>query len=498
MPLRNEDVVIEKLNESFLRIDVKEKGIRDEIYEKFTFLVPDFKFKRRKRPGWDGRIHLFKKQTNTLYLGLFDRLCSFLKENGYTWKTINTIREPDVVDLELLKSIPCTKTIRDYQFKLVKFALKHKKALLLSSTGSGKSLVIYYILSYLLAKRQKISSKRKLLVVVPTTSLVHQMAQDFKEYSNGKFSCHLIHEGLPLNNEQESVYVSTWQSIYKQPQEWFDQFELILGDEAHGWEAASLVSLMEKTTNTQYKIGTTGTIKDAKIHFYVLEGLFGGIMYQPVTTSNLIEKKVLSDLEIEVFLLSHANVVTHTELKRISKNYEEEKKYLYWCSARNAFISEFLNSLEGNTLVLFSNLDHGKILHDETIKIIRGDRPIFLVDGSTAVENRERVREYVDSHPQENSIIFGSTVFVTGINIVNLHNIVLPSPSKSKIRVLQSIGRGLRKTEDGRMTKVYDFIDDIDPKNIIYTKKYTLQHGIQRVELYQREKFKYEVKNITL
>jgi superfamily II DNA or RNA helicase len=121
-------------------------------------------------------------------------------------------------------------------------------------------------------------------------------------------------------------------------------------------------------------------------------------------------------------------------------------------------------------------------------------RKIFFVSGSTDVDTREQIRSITEN--EKNAIIVASLgTFSTGINIRNLHNIIFASPSKSQIRVLQSIGRGLRKSEDGRDTILFDIADDLHWKK---NKNYTLNHAAERIKIYTKEKFNYKIYEVNI
>jgi superfamily II DNA or RNA helicase len=184
------------------------------------------------------------------------------------------------------------------------------------------------------------------------------------------------------------------------------------------------------------------------------------------------------------------------ECKAFGKNtYVEEMDYIVRHAKRNNFIRNLAIDQDGNTLVLFQYVEkHGKVLHDLIRKAAHEKRKIFFVSGATGVDARENIREVTES--QKNAIIVASYgVFSTGINIRNIHNIIFASPSKSQIRVLQSVGRGLRKSDDGSDTFLFDITDDLHHKK---RKNYTLTHGAERVKIYSKEKFKYQIYEVKL
>ena len=323
------------------------------------------------------------------------------------------------------------------------------------------------------------------------------MYSDFADYSayddgfDTESNCHRIYAGRPKFAENERVVISTWQSIYKLPGTWFEQFGAVFGDEAHNFKAKSLTSILTKLRDAEYRFGTTGTLDGTQTHKLVLEGLFGPAYYV-TTTKDLMDKGSLADLTINVLLLKYSDELC----KRINKiKYQEELDFIVTHHPRNLFISNLALDQEGNTLVLFQYVEkHGKPLYDMINDRAHRRRKIFFVSGSTDVDTREQIRSITEN--EKNAIIVASLgTFSTGINIRNLHNIIFASPSKSQIRVLQSIGRGLRKSEDGRDTILFDIADDLHWKK---NKNYTLNHAAERIKIYTREKFNYKIYEVNI
>ena len=323
---------------------------------------------------------------------------------------------------------------RDYQVEGVYDALRHNRRLLISPTASGKSLMIYSLVRYYVEKKQNI------LIVVPTTSLVEQMYKDFADYGWDVGSyCHKIYAGKERETDSQ-VIITTWQSIYKLDKRYFSQFGTVFVDECHLAKAKSLTGIMTKLHDCKYRIGTTGTLDGSEIHQLVLEGLFAECQ-QVTTTSELVKKKHLSPLHIKCLVLEH--IKTH----RRERTYQEEMEFLSTHRARNLFISKLVSTLEGNTLVLAQYIE--KQLVPLSFKIVEKceGRSIHLIHGATPTEDREKARELVEK--ENDAIIVASYgVFSMGINIKRLHNIIFGSPYKSQVKVLQSIGRGLRLADD--------------------------------------------------
>jgi superfamily II DNA or RNA helicase len=320
------------------------------------------------------------------------------------------------------------------------------------------------------------------------------MYSDFQDYSclNGwKTSehCHRIYGGHEKSNEYDIV-ISTWQSIYKLPKQFFADFKAIYGDEAHLFKAKSLTSILNKCTTTPYRVGTTGTLDGTHTHKLVLEGLFGPV-YKVTTTKKLINDKTLADLEIFNIILEYSDEIKKAQK---GKSYQDEMDFLVQHEARNKFIRNLAITQTSNTLVLFQYVEkHGKVLKD-MIEEKAVNRKVFFVYGGTDTEQREDIRRITET--ETDAIIVASYgTFSTGINIKNLHNIIFASPSKSRVRNLQSIGRGLRTSESKTSCKLYDIADDLTWKS---KKNYTLLHMIERIKIYNDEHFNYKLVKVSL
>jgi superfamily II DNA or RNA helicase len=267
------------------------------------------------------------------------------------------------------------------------------------------------------------------------------------------------------------------------PKQWFSQFGMVIGDEAHLFKAKSLSSIMEKLVDCKYRFGFTGTLDGTQTHKLVLEGLFGSVR-KVTSTAELIEQKHLSSFNIKCVVLKYPDAICQA-LKNAT--YQDEMDFLVRNENRNRFIKNLSLSLNGNTLLLFQYVDkHGQILYD----MIKDNQvPTFFVHGGVEGTEREEIRKIVDA--ENKSIIIASYgTFSTGINIRNLHNIIFASPSKSKIRNLQSIGRGLRKSETKDQATLYDIADDLSWKS---RKNHTIGHFVERCKIYDEEKFEYKI-----
>jgi len=494
--LQASDLILTKKDEVYAKVQC-ERHIAMELSEYFTFFVPGYQFVPAYRNRiWDGKIRLFSLQTNQIYLGLIPYLKEFCKERSYKYEYEELEDEFSIYQAQKFASsvnlhsqnIPIE--VREHQLDAFIHGMQSRRALLLSPTASGKSLIIYLFFRQFLDYQGL-----KGLIIVPTTSLVEQLYSDFIDYSshNGfevSKNVHRIYQGKDKNSETAKLYISTWQSLYKMPKEYFEQFDYMIGDEAHLFKAQSLVSIMTAAINTKYRIGLTGTLDGTKTHKLVLEGLFGPVK-KVITTKELIEKKQLSDFNIKCLVLKHPD--DKCEEAR-DWTYAEEIDYLINCHDRNRFIRNLAISMKKNTLVLYQMVEkHGKILFD-MINQKAGNRKVFFVHGGVDTEDREMIRSIMEK--ENDAIIVASFgTFSTGINIRNLHNIVFASPSKSRVRNLQSIGRGLRQNSGKEIATLYDIADDLRYKKRM---NFTLQHFVERVKIYNDEKFSFKIYNIGL
>lgn len=480
-------IKIKQVDSVYIEIEC-DKGIAKELSSFFTFRVPNSEYNpafRKKR--WDGKIRLFNILTHKIYAGLLTYVLSFASDRGYKVEYEESLSK-NTTQIEPPTVYSGGKVIQphDYQIQAINHALQNRRALLISPTGSGKSLIIYMIMLELLQKVDK-----KILIVVPTTGLVTQLKSDFEDYANTKTisnHIHLVYGGQQKHTDSR-VIISTWQSLYDQPEDYFAQFDAIIGDESHLFKAKSLTKIMTKLKKCEYRIGTTGTLDGTQVHKLVLEGLFGPV-FQVTSTKELIDKEVLANLNIECLLLSYPDF-EKKEIKRAK--YQEEIEWLVLNSKRNTFIANLANRIPGNILVLFNFVEkHGIPLYQQISKLNK--KQAYLICGKTDIEEREEIRKIVDK--SDNSVLVASYgTCSTGINIKNIHAIIFASPSKSVIRVLQSIGRGLRKSDTKNKVTLFDIGDDLSWGKY---RNHALRHMDERTIIYTNEEFTFKKTKINL
>ena len=492
------NITIEKLDEVYVRV-FSEPSIEQEICDFFTYEYPGAKFTPKfKARLWDGKVRLYDQIRKTLYLGLAPYVEEFAKRNGYNVSYTTNLNISAGITHELVQEFAEWLTpmgrgkpieIRDYQVEAVKTALDKERTLLLSPTASGKSFIIYTTL------RWHLQHNRKCIIIVPTTSLVEQLYADFEDYSSANgwktgVYCQKLYSGFTKDFTKD-VLITTWQSVYLQPKSWFKNFEVIFGDEAHQFKAKSLTTVMEKLDTVRYRVGTTGTLDNKKIHRLVLEGIFGPV-HRVTTTKQLMDSDRLAKLKIMCVVLKYDEAT-----RKANKNmqYQEEMDFIVQHPHRNRFIRNLAINSSGNTLVLFQYVEkHGKFLHEMIKEKAHDGRKIFFVYGGTETSDREAIRHIAEG--ENDAIIIASYgTFSTGINIPSIENVIFASPSKSKIRNLQSIGRGLRLNNGKTHCNLYDLADDLHWKS---WKNHTLNHAAERYKVYAEEQFEIKLVEVDL
>ena len=482
-----DEVMIEAVDNVYVRVHA-DPGVKMELSDHFTFKVPGAEFHPSVRNKiWDGRIRLLNAMTGRIYRGLVPYILKFCNSREYEVTVDEGIipnnQVQDTAGFDLAKEFETAFVPREYQNDAVVHALKHERALLLSPTASGKSFIIYLLTRFYIE-----TLELKVLIVVPTTSLVEQMASDFIEYNGGQeLDIHKIRGGIDKNIEAD-ITISTWQSIYKLRKDWFAKFGVVIGDEAHLFKAKSVSSVLEKMPECQYRYGFTGTLDGTQTHRLVLEGLFGSV-FEVTRTKDLIDDNTLAEFDIKALVLQYPD-----EIRKLNKNmsYQEEIDWIVRSEARNKYIRNLAHGLKGNTLILFQFVEkHGKVLEP---LLEKEGKVVHFIHGGISAEERENVRSVAES--SDNNIILASYgTFSTGVNIKRLDNIIFASPSKSKIRNLQSIGRVLRKGNGSDKATLYDIVDDLQWKN---KKNFAVKHFMERVDIYNDEEFEFSIYNVDI
>lgn len=480
------DIHLKFLNHTFCQV-VADRGLLLELADAMTWKAENYRFHPKYRARiWDGNISLVNRITGVCYIGLSQRIKKFCEQRNYSFSfddelMHDNISAKQVEDFIQSLHLPKWVEIRDYQIDAVIKCLRSRRRTLVSPTGSGKSLMIYFITQWY---------KKKTLIIVPTIGLVTQMKSDFESYGY-KGSVHVSTDGLSKNfNIPEDIVITTWQSLdngkSKVNKKWFDQFEVVIGDECHGAKAKTLIKIISAMENTPYRFGTTGTLDNIELNKATIEGLFGA-QYKTTTTRALIDQGHISDIKIKCIHLRYPEEICR-QLR--GKTYQEEIDFLTTYAPRNEFIKNLALSLKGNKLVFFKLLDHGNDLYDR----LKDNPDVFYIAGDVGVIEREEIRKAIEEK-QDAILVASLGTTSTGVSIKKLHHMIAASPSKSKIKVLQSIGRMLRQHESKEHAVLYDIVDDLSIKS---HKNYTLKHFEERLKIYDSEKFDHKIYNVRI
>jgi superfamily II DNA or RNA helicase len=486
------DVIIRSYNESFIHV-AGEPSVRYDLHERFKFHVEGSQFSPKVKYGvWDGFIRLYNIQNQLLPKGLMVDLLQYCKSEGYSIDFDKSLI-PRKVDKETYDEWLDTLSIKSkgndikphwYQYDSVHHAINKERALLKLPTSAGKSLIIALLTKW------EIANNGRVLILVPTDVLRYQMNDDLIDYT--LFTQDEIQVLDPKNKKQKScrVVITTWQTAVKQSKEWLEDFTMLLNDEVHLATGKSLQTINEKMVNASYKIGLTGTLKDAKCHIMQLTGLFGDV-FAPISTRQMIDEGAASQIGVQGFVLEFQD----EERKAVKEmNYQGEIDFIINHDRRNKFIAKLgTHFKDENTIILFNRVEHGKILYRMVEEQLAGTgRKVYLIFGGTAKDHRQEAKKNLET--EVGSVVIASYgVFATGVSINNLHNAIFAHPTKSKIISLQSLGRLLRKHKSKAKAKMFDLVDDLCWKK---AQNYAYKHGIERLKFYAAEEHELSVKKV--
>lgn len=484
------DITLSKIDELNVQLNC-ETHVIYELMPAFTFKPDGYKFMPAYRAGrWNGDICLIDKKKRSIPQGLVPDLLRWAKNNYYSVAVADNLTLHDMPGLEQhLNSASewCTLTPYDYQIEAARNAMQLNKSLIISPTGSGKSLITHIVVSYIIRHTED-----RILITVPTVQLVEQLASDLSGYHKD-MEQHIYKISAGVNKDtKKRIVISTWQSVHTMPKPWLEQFDAYICDEAHMADGKSISNIIKNLSKTsKIRIGLTGTLDGTKCHEMQLRGLFGPVI-KTRTTKELMDDKTLANLKIRVIINEYKNKPPKLP------TYKHEVDYLIGSNGRLNMVVDTALAQKGNTLVLFNYVDaHGKPLYENAIRRAKQyGKEVFYISGETSVDAREEIRRKISE--QNNIVLFASYgTFSTGINAPNIHYLILAHPTKSQIRTLQSIGRALRKMSGKTQATLIDIADNLRPD--MKTLNYTMKHLVERLKIYDQEKFKYTIeKNLIL
>lgn len=486
------DVIINPINETHISV-FGEPGIEMEISSNYTFSIPNAHFvrnsKKKSYKNWDGKIRIYNRKTKLFPKGLLDELIYFLDSLGYSYQN-NIPEEPFLENPEKLlndfienNNLPFP--YHDYQKKSIEIALRERRGIHICGTGGGKSYIIYTIARII---------PGRVLIIVPTVSLVHQLTSDFQKYSeNNDFDTNIDVHTVFAGQEKfkgTKLTISTWQSLQNQDEDYFKNFDTLMVDECHTATGKELTSMIEKSYLIKNRYGFSGTLQKWKCNKLQLYGLLGKINIIK-TAKELIDDGYLAPLEIKCIVLKYSEEVRKKRIKE-AWNYETELEYISGRMKRIDLIAKLATRNTKKCLITFRRIKlQGDVLYKRIMEL-NPNKPVYYITGKMEGTDREEIRKKVEE--DSNCIIIATeSIFSTGINIKSLDVLIFASPSKSFIRIIQSIGRILRKSDTTEVAEVYDIVDDISWKS---NRNYALESYIERSEIYMKEKHKFQIKEI--
>jgi len=504
-------ISVEKENEVFVRIRTEDVSQDFNLKDYLSCFIPNHRFHPKvKAKIWDGKISQFDLATSRLPIGLLPDFHKFCKEFHYQYEfkfnkneLFNKITTEKVKEFseKLLEGVTNEDkepiALRDYQLEAVTKAIQNKRGVILNPTGSGKSLTIYVLLRILLAQ----NIDRKMILVVPSINLVSQMYSDFQEYGWGNLDeyCTRMCTGFTPDFDK-NILITTWQSISKKSPKFFTDYEVLLIDETHNAKAMEINKIAKQCVNAEYRIGTTGTLPEEQSELYTIFGYLGRVI-STVSYGKLQDMGVLSRIRIVNLLMKYPKAMVDKNKLNGGRPYNEEVKTIEEYEGRNkAFDYIFKNVKDKeNILILTQHIEHKKSIIEYLEETLDEKYMIADIDGKTDAGEREQIRKRMNT--AENFVLVASYgTLSTGVNIKKIHHVVFASSYKAKIKVLQSIGRGLRVHKSKDLLVLWDMVDDLTwvKRTGRLGMNHIYKHWLERLKFYTKYKFKFIEKIINI
>jgi len=481
-----------KIDESYFYIETDDGDLLYELDSAFSVHKDGYEFSPAyKAHRWDGKIHFFKALSHKFPIGLADELIKYCKRRNHSISFVGWERDPESwLSREQFESD--VKQImtgakyqpRDYQLDAAYAALVKKRGILECCTSSGKSLMIYLVMRTLMMEK----GLKRMLLIVPSIMLVTQMYKDFEDYGWSDLDkwCELQDKDH-VPTFEKTILITTWQSLMKQDVSFFMQQDAVVIDEAHQSKAEVLSGILKYCANATFKIGTTGTLPPSACDAYGVKSVLGNTLYK-ITSDELIQRGYLTKIVVANLFLQYPMDFI---LENQDRTYPEEVRLVEEYEPRMTILTKILKStpVNHNMLLLCNHVDHV----DQTIEYLREhqpDRKIVKITGSVKAAEREFIR--VNAEESDGMVIVATYgTMSTGVNIKKIHEIVLFANSKSKIKVLQSLGRGLRKHPEKAKVIIYDVVDDMrwKSKRGKVHSNYLYDHWLERSKYYIEQKF---------
>lgn len=548
-------MVIEEINYSYTVFKTDDIDIKYYIMDLLSVFIPGYKFMPKVKAGLsDGKRKFYKITTNGNLLvpsGLVSMLIAKLDKRQYEYQ-YNPLPKKFSTEIsyekakEYISNLNLPFEPHDYQLEAFVNSLKYQKLVSVMATGSGKSLTIALLLEYF---RQL---DIKTVLVVPNINLLEQFKSDIEDYNLVHLDneVHLIGGDYKIKHFDNKITICTWQSLANSMNVYEDVDALII-DECHSVKGDVLNEIIKNSSETSIKLGFSGTLPEFMVDKMTLLGTIGRHK-EFITAKELINRGLGTPIVVNAVFLNYNNEDIKKEVKKMK--YSQEIKYLEELEVRNKFIVKTTKKVSkkyGNTLLLFSHTKHGETLWEmitgtKITRKLKNDYKaqsklgVFFINGEVKGKTREEIRNLLEKpvlnikfddeniRLYEDERVFDTDILAkelkigdvinnkkvteisrvnqiicanyqvlgTGVNIKNLHCMVMASTSKSEIRVRQTLGRGIRTHENKEIFRVFDIVDDLT----YYTRNgnpypnYMLKHWESRLDIYQKQYF--EVKEI--
>lgn len=464
----------------------------EHFYEQFGLHAPNHFFSPKFKLGvWDGKIRFFHR-TGMTYVNLLDGIIPELVRLGYKIdlqdnRKATAYKQPTVsADIFAHLTNPHTgepMMLRDYQVELIETLFEYGNGVAIAATGSGKTCM-----AAALALSYEKSAGFRSIIIVPDKNLTLQTRSEYEFFGLdvGEYS------GTRKDYDKQHI-VATWQTLKNNPN-YIQNFQVVICDECQGLKGATISKLLnEYGKDIPVRFGLTGTLPKEPTDALAIKIAVGDVRYT-IPAHKLIEQKFLSDLKIDVVQLetnlkeeydeyiekNPSSTISYKDFKeQYIPDYSAEQRYVQTDNKRIEWIAKDIESRQGNTLCLVSNIKFGKKL----TKAIDG--AVFLYG-----QDEMKVRQQVYNLFKDNDnikVVANLQIASTGLNIPRIFNLYLIDIGKSFVRTIQSIGRGLRRAYDKDFVNVVDICSDL---------KYSNRHMKNRIKYYKEAKYPFETRKV--
>lgn len=503
-------LLFEKINEVYFIVKPDTQADFAELQElwyAFSLTHPEKNFMPKYKNGtWDGTVRFIRyidkfKELALVPIGLFVDIFEFMLSHDIEFRVLDNDIGNIKVDLRgfdkwlLENESDKSKKIseREYQYEAVKHALSLNRCVMESPTGSGKSLMIYMYMKWILD--HYFDKDDKFLILVPTTDLVNQMTEDFVEYGCPRQAICKIYSGQK-RDMSKPIIISTWQSLYKEDYDFFEQFTAIVFDECHKSKADEQIYIGENCVNAKWRLATSATIQEDKVHRYSIMQNFGDI-FTTATTRELIDSGYLCDFNVRNIIMEWKNTKGHF-IKIEDNDYQKEYNAIINNEHRMEAMVNFICNLwverefdDSTIMVMGKRISY---IEDIFTRLSEKIDRVFFIHGQINPAERSKVKDYIKR--KGGVLVANIDIMGTGINIPNVTTIVFANPIKSDILLLQTIGRAIRLHAGKEVATVYDIIDKMKLENSNYNTVYGWLPD--KIKIYETKNFKYDTIHVDL